>query len=645
MTDASATYRDRIPGHVADEMMVKLSIAAHLSQFPAVDHPEVTAREGVAGAIVFEGSAGAVRRAAAAVRKSNTPTLSSQNALHPAGPADPDRNTFPYSFQSMIVAFVIAMAARSFVAEGFVIPTGSMAPTLRGQHVLMRGPQTGDEFAVGLQPGAPAALTSAIVNNAADRLLGPRFPGTGKSEGRSLNPRQGDRILTHKTLYHFREPRRWEVVVFRNPADPFGRAPTYIKRLCGLPNERLWIVDGDLFTAPNDSAGNLNWDAFQIQRKPEWVQRALWVPVYDQRHDQGGMSTPDGFGAFVHNGDDWTLDGPVWEFSGEDFTQLEWNRRAREFNNWNPYNVNYGNTPDGRGRLLKGYTHPAPDRTADIAFEVVWTPVNSTGSIRWVLEANQHRFEVERIDDVMRVRMRDEVWAEVGPEAGWSEWVTAEVDQVSSGTPNRITIWHVDQCVSVWHQGEQVLEFPYDWSARERLGYSRKRLVTNEELDGLSQGAIPGAGDPVEAPIAKSAFLKLEFTGGPCTLEDVQVARDLYHRASRNNDRTDSNPARSDVLDRCSPTGWGFGTHPSNLAELGPDQFLMLGDNSAASHDGRFLGTPSPFVSTMVDDAPYLVHRDLLVGRAWCVYFPWLLPLGGSGPTLVPNIGELRLIR
>ena len=32
--------------------------------------------------------------------------------------ADPDRNTFPYSFQSMIVAFVIAMAARSFVAEG-----------------------------------------------------------------------------------------------------------------------------------------------------------------------------------------------------------------------------------------------------------------------------------------------------------------------------------------------------------------------------------------------------------------------------------------------------------------------------------------------------------------------------------------------
>ena len=241
--------------------------------------------------------------------------------------------------------------------------------------------------------------------------------------------------------------------------------------------------------------------------------------------------------------------------------------------------------------------------------------------------------------------MRDDVWAEVGPDAGWTEWKAVTVDPVTADVSNRITVWHADQRLSIWHHGEPILELSYDWSARERLGYSRKRLVTSDELNTLRNGEKPSTGDPVEAPVAKSAVLKLEFSGGPCTLNDVQVARDLYHRAQRNNDRTDSNPASPDILDRCSPSGWGFGTHPSNLAELGPDQFLMMGDNTDASHDGRFLGTPSPFVATMVDEAPYVVHRDLLVGRAWCVYFPWLLPLGGSGPVLVPNLGELRLIR
>ncbi|MEG3584810.1 MAG: S26 family signal peptidase, partial [Planctomycetota bacterium] len=218
MTNGPASYRDRIPGHVADDAVVQLILAGSLSKFSAEEHPEVTLGTSAGGAVVLEGPAGAVRRAAAAFRR--------QDATPVTTPlTDPDRNTFPYSFQSMIVAFVIAMAARSFVAEGFVIPTGSMAPTLRGQHLLVRGPQTGGEFAVGLQVGAPAPISAAILNNAADRLLGPRFPGTAKSEGWSAKPRQGDRILTHKTLYHFRDPRRWEVVVFRNPANPFGRAP------------------------------------------------------------------------------------------------------------------------------------------------------------------------------------------------------------------------------------------------------------------------------------------------------------------------------------------------------------------------------------------------------------------------------------
>ncbi|MDG1899250.1 MAG: S26 family signal peptidase, partial [Phycisphaerales bacterium] len=52
--------------------------------------------------------------------------------------------------QSLILAFVLAMTFRGFVVEGFVIPTGSMAPTLLGEHWLVESDQTGFMSPVGL---------------------------------------------------------------------------------------------------------------------------------------------------------------------------------------------------------------------------------------------------------------------------------------------------------------------------------------------------------------------------------------------------------------------------------------------------------------------------------------------------------------
>src|SRR5271166_6091892 len=38
------------------------------------------------------------------------------------------------TIESVIIAFVLAFLFRTFEAEAFVIPTGSMAPTLMGKH-------------------------------------------------------------------------------------------------------------------------------------------------------------------------------------------------------------------------------------------------------------------------------------------------------------------------------------------------------------------------------------------------------------------------------------------------------------------------------------------------------------------------------
>ena len=51
------------------------------------------------------------------------------------------------TLQSLLVAFTLALAFRGFVIEGFVIPTGSMAPTLLGQHARTHSEVTGYQYA------------------------------------------------------------------------------------------------------------------------------------------------------------------------------------------------------------------------------------------------------------------------------------------------------------------------------------------------------------------------------------------------------------------------------------------------------------------------------------------------------------------
>ena len=46
----------------------------------------------------------------------------------------PSSATIRETIESIIVAFVLAFLFRTFEAEAFVIPTGSMAPTLMGKH-------------------------------------------------------------------------------------------------------------------------------------------------------------------------------------------------------------------------------------------------------------------------------------------------------------------------------------------------------------------------------------------------------------------------------------------------------------------------------------------------------------------------------
>ena len=62
-------------------------------------------------------------------------------------------------------------------------------------------------------------------------------------DGRSMAPNfaTNDYLLIDKLSYRFRDPARGEIVVFHPPVDP---QESYIKRVIGLPGERLTIDNG-----------------------------------------------------------------------------------------------------------------------------------------------------------------------------------------------------------------------------------------------------------------------------------------------------------------------------------------------------------------------------------------------------------------
>jgi len=75
-----------------------------------------------------------------------------------------------------------------------------------------------------------------------------------------------DRIVVNKVAYHFRSPRRLEIVVFRGVEGFDPAKKDLIKRLVGLPGETLEIkngalfINGNLIEYPTDMKQTMNQD-------------------------------------------------------------------------------------------------------------------------------------------------------------------------------------------------------------------------------------------------------------------------------------------------------------------------------------------------------------------------------------------------
>jgi signal peptidase I len=557
------------------------------------------------------------------------------------------------TIQSLIVAFVLAMTARGFVLEGFVIPTGSMAPTLMGEHVRWKSPQTGWSYAVDAgsyvqvwtrfakimttaknqMNGATAEQRQRIGIEAARRSMIARWDpmfGLDRPAERSrpdLNKgvpaRAGDRVLVLKTLYPIFGPDRFDVVVFKNPTDPVGGTQNFIKRLVGLPEEQLVTVDGDIFTGALDAAS----DQLRIVRKPESVQRAVWQPVYGSNYEPidlenwrknervawwGAPWAPEA------GDDDWTIGTDrAWRSSATGPTSLRFKASKWPITDFNMYNVYRG------GDVAISPLMRRPYAVSDVRITGSIAPDDASNfkSTTLEMESRGVRFEWTVAVDSVSLLMTDV--------SDGRELASASEPFSFPGRTITVDFWQVDQQMWLFVDGALLLQLPFnDWSPIERFNASFPGTSVQSYLR-----------DPRLARPEPPA-LNWRFDCGPAVLRNVEMARDLYYRPTVldpiNQYRENGRPI----------TGNGFGTDLLNPGRIEADQFVMFGDNSAASRDGRIWGRPHPLAANFAgDDAPFVVPRRLLIGKAFSVYFPAPLPWIEGGRKIIPDFGRTRFIR
>lgn len=547
--------------------------------------------------------------------------------------------------QSLVVAFVIAMTFRAFVTEGFVIPTGSMAPTLLGKHVRFEPPESGTDFAAGVDQTA----TGERIQRASAPSLGPEAYGSAVSGRPDLSIRAGDRILVHKSLYPFKGPDRFDVVVFKNPTDPNGPAGNYIKRLVGLPNEAIWLVDGDVFAAPADGGedGALDASDFRVARKPLHVQQAVWQEIQHVDHVPPGGGGATSIADFAwYGGDDWSFDEAdrTWRTDGSDASALDWDPRLRPIDDWAPYNQL------GNAGFMDTFA------TSDVRVAATITPAEDGGRMVMRIDALDHRFEWILEGRTATVRMVHMDWVDLGNAEELARRWDAAIrehgrDLLRADRPARVECWHADQALSLHVNGREVARLEYDWTPRTRLEHATNAPATSDALDDLGELAL-------RRP-ARQPMLALRIGGAPARIDRLDVDRDIHYRTHAIvgqpssgtlrpmtvSSAADDNPAWPGV-DPVRPNDLARATHPASVQILGPDHFFMCGDNSGASSDSRMWGHPHPIVAANIDAAPFVVHRSLLLGKAWVVYFPSPLPITSDGRfRYVPDAGRMRFIR
>ncbi|HZL99810.1 MAG TPA: signal peptidase I [Planctomycetota bacterium] len=433
--------------------------------------------------------------------------------------------------ETLAVAVAMALVLKFFVIEAYQIPTGSMQPTMLG------------DAATGIQ----------------------------------------DRVLADKLGTMLRDPRRYEVMIFRFPWD---ERRLYVKRIVGLPGETLEIAGGDL------------WADGKIARKPDQVNDSVLKTIFPVR--DGGMDIGRAFSA----GPGITVSGGRADFAPDATGELRLRETVRA-DYLHGYEPEWGIEPPP---AVDGSRTPVSD--LEVAATVDLGPSARELSIS---------FASDEGDTILSLVP--------GAAAGEAQAVLSR--QPADGSPARELGRHVASGSPVRPGGR------FELVARD---VDRQFLLL---VDGDEWLRVPDDASGPRTDEPRRALVALALRGGG-SIEDLVVRRDIYYLAPDSGQRSwqippDSYFAMGDntqgsydsrawgtltwrLRDGREITGFRF-EHPTapdrNPRNL-PDGRTVFAD----IHGNEFVFSKADLVEPpRIEPGPF-IHRRYLLGKAVAVFWP-----------------------
>ena len=532
------------------------------------------------------------------------------------------------TLESILVAFILAFIFRCFVVEAFVIPTGSMAPTLLGAHSRFQCPDCGYRFEVNYssprQSDEEVDIPDRVqpIEEREDGVVKQvpvvyddiHCPNCGLRLPAQSSPPiwYGDRILVLKYLYLLQEPQRWDVVVFKSPSEwQKDYSINFIKRLIGKPGETIMVLDGDIYVKARGS------DHFEIARKTRAAQEAMWRILYDNDFHPQGQSVRESTWQqpWQQTGGTgkWSTEnshGRAFNFNAPDAAgTLTFNGEANRpdnkkfgFADWLAYDQRHSLTDYAAYRYHYPWLGESP--VSDLKLDLYYSRTGGIGPLKLSLTKLGHAFTAQILPDSVRI-IHEFNGKPAGPEK------TAAFD--ASRAPLHVEFTNVDYRVTLRINGRDILQTTDD--------------EYHPDVDDLLERHADRLAQPASPPT-----VSITAERQTCDISHVSLWRDVYYT--------------SKLAGNTAQIRWGgpegSGGHP---IVLGDNEYFVMGDNSPMSYDARFWNKSIELKDEDLHVESGRVPERFLLGKAFFVYWPAGFRPMEHAPGLIPNFGQMRFIR